>query len=322
MSNSEYRDHVRNLNECQCRVIMFNRLWCKTYVRQMCKGQVHPDFKLYLGGPGGTGKSHIIKLIRRDVIYFLQQTMQVHPDEPLVLLTAPTGLAAFDIGGVTLHSAFMLHSNSTVNETADWEKQSTMQLKLGSLVLCIIDEISMVGTSTFNRVHETLKKIKQNPADWGGVAILAVGDFYQLPPVGQSPVFMHPSKICVPGDMAPLLWDDFMVHELDQVMRQKDKNFAEALNRIHKKIPVRNSPDDLMLRSQELQIPHTHKDYPHNAMHVYALNEHCSHWNSIRLNAINDTLYTYVAHDMPKDHNTNLANLTFPDNPKKKLVTW
>ena len=51
-------------------------------------------------------------------------------------------------------------------------------------------------------------------------------------------------------------------------------------------------------------------------MHVYALNEHCSHWNSIHLNAINDTLYTYVAHDMPKDHNTNLANLTFPDNPK------
>ena len=96
----------------------------------------------------------------------------------------------------------MLHGNE---QGEDWEKRSIMQLKLGNLALCVIDEISMVGTSTFNRICQALKKIKQSTNDWGGVSILAVGDFYQLPPVGQCPVFMSPNKICMPGDMAPLL---------------------------------------------------------------------------------------------------------------------
>ena len=53
--------------------------------------------KNFLSGQGGTGKSHGIKLIYRDVIYFFQQTLKPKPDEPLVLLTAPTGSATFNI---------------------------------------------------------------------------------------------------------------------------------------------------------------------------------------------------------------------------------
>ena len=52
-------------------------------------------------------------------------------------------------------------------------------------------------------------------------------------------------------------------------------------------------------------------------MHVYAQNEHCANWNSIHLDAIHDKLYTYVACDVTKDQHTNLANLSFPDNPRK-----
>ena len=108
MPNREYRNHMRNLNEAQHQIIMYTRSWCKTYVTKMQQGEIHSGFHLYLGGPGGCGKSFIIKLIRCDVIYFFQQMMQLEPDEPLVLLTAPTGLAAFNIDGITLHSAFML----------------------------------------------------------------------------------------------------------------------------------------------------------------------------------------------------------------------
>ena len=86
------------------------------------KGQGHKGFKIFLTGTGGTGKSHIIKLIRHDGIYFLQQTMNVDPDQPLVLLTAPTGLATFNIGGITLHSTFMLNSDNNSSEVVDWEK--------------------------------------------------------------------------------------------------------------------------------------------------------------------------------------------------------
>ena len=107
--------------------------------------------------------------------------MKIKPDQPIVLLTAPTGLAAFNIGGVTLHSAFMLCTSGGCAETSGWEKKSTMQIELKSLTLCVIDEISMVGISTFGKICSALKKIKQSSDDWGGVSILAVGDFFQLP---------------------------------------------------------------------------------------------------------------------------------------------
>ena len=60
MSNSEYREALRKLNDCQHRIVMFNRHWCKEYVKKMRKGEAHPGFYLYLGGPGGTGKSFIL----------------------------------------------------------------------------------------------------------------------------------------------------------------------------------------------------------------------------------------------------------------------
>ena len=144
--------------------------------------------------------------------------MKIEPDQPIVLLTAPTGLAAFNIGGVTLHSAFMLWTSGDCAETSGWEKKSTMQVKLKNLALCVIDEISMVGTSTFGKICSALKKIKQLTDDWGGVSILAVGDFFQLPPVGQCQVFKHSSNVHTPGDLAPLLWDSFLHHDLTEVM--------------------------------------------------------------------------------------------------------
>ena len=130
MANSEYRHCLWNLNPPQKKIVMFNRKWCKAYIRSLRDGTKPPSYKVFLNGPGGTGKSHIIKLIRRDVIYFLQKTMKVEPDQPVVLLTAPTSLAAFNIGGVTLHSAFMLHTSGGCVETSGWERKSTVQVKL------------------------------------------------------------------------------------------------------------------------------------------------------------------------------------------------
>ena len=80
------------------------------------------------------------------------------------------------------------------------------------------------------------------------MAILAAGDFYQLPHVGQCPVYTNPKKVRAPGDMAPLLWDDFVIHELTDVVWQKDTIFADALNRIQKQVPDKDSADDIILK--------------------------------------------------------------------------
>ena len=117
--------------------------------------------------------------------------------------------------------------------------------------------------------------------------------------------------------MAPLPWDDFEIHELTEVMRQKDKAFADALNRICKHPPERDSPDDLMLRSRELYISHTDPEYPTNAMHVYVQNEHCANWNKICLDSLPGTMYSHAAIDKTKDQNTNLTNITFSEKPRE-----
>ena len=147
--------------------------------------------------------------------------------------------------------------------------------------------------------------------------MLAAGDFYQLSPVGQSPVFAKPCNIKHPGDLAPLLWDDFIIHELDEVMPQKDIRFAHTLNKIHICASEPDSLEDILLRSCELTVPHTDPHYPIDAIHVYAMNEHCSNWNTIRLNMVDGHMYTAVATNLTRDCNTNLANMSFPTNPQE-----
>ena len=53
----------------------------------------------------------------------------------------------------------------------------------------VIGKISMIGGSIFAKISKTLKRIKQNTDDWNHVAVLAIGDFYELPPVGKRPVY-------------------------------------------------------------------------------------------------------------------------------------
>ena len=61
---------MRNLNREQCHIIMFNRAWCKSYVNARRKNETIKGYQIFLSGPGGTGKSHVLKLIQRHVLLF------------------------------------------------------------------------------------------------------------------------------------------------------------------------------------------------------------------------------------------------------------
>ena len=151
-----------------------------------------------------------------------------------------------------------------------------MQLKLEHLMLLITDEISMVGFDLFQQMNEAVCGIKGSVnGDWAGICLLAVGDLYQLPPVAASPIYMNPRKAQTLSDMAPNGWETMQLHELKQIMCQKDNVFAEALNRIWRCTPEEGSLDDLMLKSQQLKFDHTYDTYPLEAMNVYAKNSSC-----------------------------------------------
>ena len=77
--------------------------------------------------------------------------MKPNDDQAIVLITAPTGSAAFQIGGSTIHSAFLLHDN--FKSKPSWEKRTQMKLKLEHMMLSITDEISMVGFMQFQSMN-------------------------------------------------------------------------------------------------------------------------------------------------------------------------
>ena len=73
----------------------------------MKEGKLIEPYRMFLSG-SGVGKSHIIKLIYSDTLKFLRLSGAIEPDDVIVLLTTPTGVAAFNVNGMTLHSAFLL----------------------------------------------------------------------------------------------------------------------------------------------------------------------------------------------------------------------
>ena len=131
---------------------------------------------MFLSGPGGVGKSHVIKLIHSDTLKLLKLSGVFEPDDVIVLLTAPTGVAAFNINGMTLHSALLLgRSKYSGFQPVSHDRLNTLRTKLSRLMLLIVDEVSMVSANMLLEIHNRLQQIKDD-AVFGGVSILAVGE--------------------------------------------------------------------------------------------------------------------------------------------------
>ena len=147
MNFQDFYKYVCTLNKDQCHIVMYNRAWGKSYINAQRHGEKQAGYRIFLSGLGGTGKSHIVCLIQIDMSIFFKHTVKPDDDQPIVLITSPTGSAAFQIGGSTIHSAFLLHDN--FKSKPSWEKRTQMQLKLEHMMLSITDEISMVGFKQF-----------------------------------------------------------------------------------------------------------------------------------------------------------------------------
>ena len=241
-------------------------------------------YYVFLSGSGGVGKSHVIKLINSDTLKLLKLSGRFEPDDVIVLLTAPTGVAAFNINGMTLHSALLLGRGKYGGfQPLSHDKQNTLRNKLSHLMLIIIDEVSMVGSNTLLEIHKRLQQIKGVSDDviFGGVSILAVGDLYQLPPAGQAPVFSTVSDCYAQLYGSGSLWvDRFQMIELSEVMRQRgDSAFSELLCRV--RTDSCTFEDIQTLKSRE--ITPDDGNYPILTLHVYRLNSDVDSRNDLML---------------------------------------
>ena len=313
----EYRKLLRGLNSKQKQIVMFHRNWCKKAVLALKQGKPIEPYRVFVSGPGGVGKTHVIKLIHSDTIKMLRLSGTIEPEDVTVLLTAPTGAAAFIIAGMTLHSALVLGTSKYGGfQPLNHDRLNSLRSKLSKLALLIIDEISMVGSNMLLEVHKRLEQIKAVMPDrstFGGVSILAVGDLYQLPPVCQTPVFSVAKDSYAKLYKSGSLWiDEFEMIELDEIMRQKDDSaFCELLCRV--RTATHNNDDIAILKSREIEPNMT--DYPQHALHVYKLNADVDERNRYMLNCLvpESQQYSIKAHDSRAGQTSHINLSTLSD---------
>ena len=298
LSNEDYREMFRNLNNEQRHMVKYHRQWCKEAVIALKSNNKITPYHVFLSGPGGTGKSHCIIMIHSDTRKLLSQTNIFKPTDVLSMLCGPTGVSSFNISGQTLHSALLLRTTKSKQDgTLTADKLNTLRTRLENLTLLVIDEISMVGIDMLIDIHKRLNEIKGvcDCNTWfGNVSILAVGDLFQLPPVKQRAIYQKVSdamaRICGSGCVFK---DMFKLHELHQIMRQKDdQSYAELLCRVRTGSQTKH---DLQI-IQSREISKTDPEYPVMAPHLFALNkdvdEHnCKMLESIATPAQQITLY-------------------------------
>ena len=313
MPPEEYREKMYSLNNGQKEIMMFLRHWIKeTVVRHKHSLPAIP-FRIALMGSGGTGKSHVISLFERDMLHFSNIAKLTESGQPVVLLTAPTGVASFNINGLTLHSALGI---SQFNLSS--EKQNIIRDRLGNILAVVCDENSMIGHKLFDKMNDRLCFVKDYEQDsgvqFGNVSILSTGDPYQLGPVYDTPVYKPIKDPKKPEHLAPLKWHSFQMHELTEIMRQKDdQDWARVLNKIRTCGPKgikQGSEEDLMLKSRELTLEESHPDYPTDLLHVYARNQEADIRNAKRLRELEGPVFKSHARFSA---NVNLETLNIPD---------
>ena len=192
----------------------------------------YTGMNLFLTGKAGTGKTTFLRNLR------------LHSPKRMIVL-APTGVAAINAGGVTIHSFFQLPFAPYLPGAQPTAGTSGKQLEnkfsrekiniMRSLDLLVIDEISMVRSDLLDAVDMILRKYKNRYKPFGGVQLLLIGDVQQLAPVVrdedwallsqyyQSPYFFHSHA---------LMESNYITIELRKIYRQSDPTFVNILNAI------------------------------------------------------------------------------------------
>lgn len=148
-----------------------------------------PQLLLNISGSAGTGKSFWLNCLRKCV-----KDQQLSSN--LIKTAAPSGTAAYQIGGETLHGMLRLPIGSGKLEPLSGIAQSSLQESFKETAVLVIDEKSMIGQKTFFHVSERLKEAKPHRADepFGGLTVVLLGDWKQLPPVMDHPLYHTPCK--------------------------------------------------------------------------------------------------------------------------------
>ncbi len=247
---------------------------------------------VFLTGKAGTGKTTLLKYIKNNTY-------------KQIAVVAPTGVAAINAGGSTIHSFFQFAFTPflpTLSESGELlpakngpvQKYNSQRLAIfRNLELLVIDEVSMVRADMLDQIDYTLRQTRKKwHLPFGGVQVMLIGDMYQLPPVVQHEEWRILNEVYP----SPFFFDSVVVRknplvyiELEKIYRQSEQTFIDLLNK------VRNN----ILDFQSLELLNTHykpnitqNDYQENIT-LTTHNKKAEEINLTALKALPDKEYRF-----------------------------
>ncbi|MBD5306883.1 MAG: AAA family ATPase [Bacteroides sp.] len=242
---------------------------------------------LFLTGKAGTGKTTFLNRLREK-------------SGKRMIILAPTGIAAINAGGVTIHSFFQLPFSpyvpgSRANESRSFKMTRSKLSIIRSLDLLVIDEISMVRADLLDAIDDVLKRLRRSPLPFGGVQLLLIGDLQQLPPVVKdSEVHLLNPYYASPYFFESLALKNvpFRMIELTKVYRQSNLEFVSLLNEIRDG----NPSDRTLARLNARVIPGFNPPDNEGYVILTTHNEQARLINETRLNKLSTQIQSFSAH--------------------------
>lgn len=197
------------------------------------------DRNVFITGKAGTGKSTFLNHFRKNT-------------NKNVAVVAPTGVAALNVRGQTIHSFFGIKSGFVDTEHLKAARRKKVFQKIDVLV---IDEISMVRADLFDAIEKVLRvNGPHRGAPFGGVQLCVIGDLFQLPPVvtnDEMTAFEHYYKSPFFFSANTFEAAEFELIKFDTIFRQKDDDFIKVLN----KVRIGRNQEDILDYLNQRHVP-------------------------------------------------------------------
>ena len=201
----------------------------------------HTGHSIFLTGKAGTGKTTFLRTLKQK-------------SSKRLVVVAPTGVAAINAGGVTIHSFFQLPfspfvPDAHIKSRFDFSKEKRKIIR--TLDLLVIDEISMVRCDVLDAIDSVLRRFRDHAKPFGGVQLLLIGDLQQLTPV----VTHEEERILSQYYDTPYFFGsqalrrlDYVTIELSRVYRQQDASLVRTALRIWQRRTICADSSSAMIR--------------------------------------------------------------------------
>ncbi|KAH8196446.1 hypothetical protein TruAng_009378 [Truncatella angustata] len=256
---------------------------------------------VFFTGPAGTGKS----VLMRSIIAALKKKWARDPER--LSITASTGLAACNIGGMTLHSfaGIGLGKEPVPELVRKIRRNAKAKNRWLRTRVLIIDEVSMVDAELFDKLSQIARTIRNNGRPFGGIQLVITGDFFQLPPVPDR----NKRETKFAFDAAT--WSTSIDHTigLTQVFRQRDHHFANMLNEMR----LGRVSDETVQTFKGLSRPIAYADGL-DATELFPTRQEVERSNEMRLRSLPGEVRAFPAEDSgdPNVRDKLLENMMAP----------